>query len=393
MSCRERTSCRVCGAGLIGVLDLGTQYLGGQFPGPGDPDPPAFPLELTRCAGCGLVQLRHTVEPGLLFRDYWYRSGVSATMRQHLTALAVEAAALARPREWPSVLDIGGNDLTLLQAMPPGWRRTCVDPSMVSCEAASGSGPAVIGGFYPDALTHTAKFDLIFTIACLYDVDDPVTFARALRRNLTPGGLWCVEVAYLPDMLRQTAYDAICHEHLCYYRLADLQRLADLAGLRVVRSARNGCNGGSLRVYLAREEADYDAGDPVREEVAAGDLERFATAVPESRRQLRSHVDALHEAGQVVHLLGASTKVNTLLQHCGLNHALVRAASDRDPRKVGRRTPGTGIPIVSEEQSRAQRPDVYLVGPWHFREEIVARERAARTTARLLFPLPRLEVV
>src|SRR5262245_45266307 len=103
-----KTKCRACGKELEDVLNLGEQCLGGQFPAEGEPDPLRFPLVLAQCkAGCGLIQLRHTVEPELMFGDYWYRSGVTETMRNHLKGIADEAlSVLGRTPE--TVLDIGG---------------------------------------------------------------------------------------------------------------------------------------------------------------------------------------------------------------------------------------------------------------------------------------------
>jgi hypothetical protein len=389
MSCREVNGCRVCGAELGKVLDLGTQCLQGTFPGPDEPDPPRFPLVLGACTRCGLAQLTHTVDPQLLFgAGYGYRSGVTRTMRTHLREAALEAwGLLPNALDSKRVLDIGCNDGTLLSVFPEGWFRVGIDPCGV---ASVPEGALLLNGFYPQDMMRDAEYDLIFSVACFYDADDPVAFARAVRDNLSPGGVWCCEVADLNALTGKLAYDGICFEHLGYYGKSSFQNVLARAGLELVRVSANGCNGGSLRFYARRDER---GGRPWQDHAVATDWELFARRVVLHRSELRAKVASLRDAGKLVHLLGASTKVNTLLQYCDLHGGQIFAASERDPRKHGRRTPGTAIPILVEEESRAQKPDAYLVGPWHFKDEIVARERGAGYRGQLVFPLPRLEVV
>jgi len=289
--CRTVSACRVCGAdGLETILDLGRQHLQGVFPAKGEPDPPAFPLVLGRCGACGLVQLGHTVRPQLLFGPhYGYRSGVTETMRHHLAALAVEAVSVLG-REPASVLDIGCNDGTLLYEFRGASNRVGIDPSW---DGPDDADTTVITGFYPTDLMRNVHFDLIFTIACFYDADGPVTFAKAVRDNLTPDGLWCVEVANLGDMLWNTGFDAVCFEHLVYYDWQSLGEVCGRAGLKVVHAGINVSNGGSLRVYACRQESRRVSvglpGTPInRPDV----LLQFAQNVARRRLDLQEYLQA-----------------------------------------------------------------------------------------------------
>lgn len=402
---KPRTNCRACGGTLRTVLDIGDQYLQGSFVKPGVSDPPTvrFPLELTRCVGdCGLVQLRHTLPPGLLYETYWYRSRINDTMRAHLNWIAESAVAtLGRPLQ--RVLDIGCNDGTLLENLR-GAERWGIDPSNATDDAPEGI--TLIRDFFPSkALDECAgTFDIVTSIAMFYDVEDPVAVARAVERMLAPGGVWVVEVSYLREMLETTGYDSICHEHLSYYSLNTLTWILRKAGLEIRRASVNGMNGGSICCFVTRSTEGADHADGSVAELAAQErelgldqntpYERFADSVRAHRDELVKLLHGLRDNGSTVHVYGASTKGNTLLQYCGIDRTLIPYAAERNPDKVGARTLGTDIEILSEADSRAWRPDYYLVLPWHFREEIVAREAAMlETGCKLIFPLPGLRVV
>ncbi len=380
-------NCRVCYSATEDILDLGAQCLGGQFPQDAEPDPPRFPLVLAHCKdGCGLVQLRDTVDPRLMFTDYWYRSGVTETMRTHLAMMATEAAILlGRPPE--RVLDIGANDGTLLSRFIH-LDRWGVDPS----DLPMSPGETRIKGFYPHQSLKGQKFDLIFTVACFYDVNDPVAFVEAIHDNLAADGLWVVEVADLANVLGgawNAAWDAICHEHLTYWDIGTFWQCCRMANLNVVKWERNSSNGGSLRFYVSRR---YDRLQPPPAVPVDGEALRMMVA--KAKEDLRALMVGCRVNDLRVHLLGASTKANTWLQYCGFTTETIEFASDRDLRKRGTRTPGSNIPIVSEEESRMLRPDVYVVGPWHFKQEIVEREKEhLERGGKLVFPLPKLEVV
>jgi hypothetical protein len=246
-------------------------------------------------------------------------------------------------------------------------------------------------GFFPNDFPNTWRdLDLIFTIACFYDADDPVAFAKAVAERLKPDGIWCVEVADANKMAREGGWDAICHEHLCYYDAVTFNKMLVRAGMEMASMSLNDCNGGSLRFYVKKGDLALACGPPT----PAKTWDNFALRVQESRKDIRDFLWQCYREHVTVHLLGASTKANTWLQSVKEYAGVIQYASDRDPRKVGRRTPGTAIPIISEEESRARKPDVYVVGPWHFRSEIVQREKEFLDRGgRLVFPLPRLEVV
>jgi SAM-dependent methyltransferase len=272
----RRSTCRVCGSPhLAPVIDLGDQHLQGAFVKPGAPSPPTekIPTRLVRCdasrdgGGCGLVQLEHTVPPEVLYANYWYRSGTNTTMRRHLGGIVERALELA-PSDAGRVLDIGCNDGTMLGFYPDSLERWGVDPSDIAQEIEEPI--RVVNAVFPSEPVREAlgdrRFDVITSIAMFYDLEDPVAFAREVRRLLSDEGIWIVEMSYLPLMLKRNSFDTICHEHLEYYSLAVIEHIANVAGLRVFRAELNGINGGSIRLYLRGAESGRAGSRPPAEE-------------------------------------------------------------------------------------------------------------------------------
>ncbi len=417
MHLTTRQTCRICGSrALTPVIDLGSQYLQGSFYKPGKEDPPLrqIPCELVRCdpgreeGACGLLQMKHSVPPEILYSAYWYRSGTNATMRGHLQGIVREALGMVGDRA-QAVLDIGCNDGTLLKAYPPSIRRFGIDPSDVAQEV--GDGITVVQDLFPSpVLTHHLqgqKLDIITSIAMFYDLEDPVAFARRIGEALAPDGIWILEMSYMPRMLELNSYDTICHEHLEYYSLGVIEKIMARAGLRVVRIGMNDINGGSLRCYVAhagsmahRREAWVQEIRAVRQQEFDLELDtdkpyrHFQERINVHRDKLLALLKGFKREGKRIHIYGASTKGNTILQWCGIDHRLIEVAAERNPDKYGARTIGTDIPIVSEADSRAMKPDYYLVLPWHFQEEFLEREKETLAAGvGMIFPLPDIAVI
>ncbi len=409
--CKEIVACRICGGcGLQPLLDFGVQALSSRFPRKGEADPPQAPLTLVRCANCHLVQLRHSAAPGEMYTGhYGYKSGTNATMREHLARLATWVEERCPLTAGDIVIDVGCNDGTLLGCYSVlGLRRTGIDPLAGKFRHTYPPDVRLHEGFFSSAALHTLcggdAAKVVTSIAMFNHVESPVEFAGAVTSVLAPDGIWVVEHSYLPTMLETNGFDAICHEHLTYYALRQMEWLAHVAGLRVFDAELNACNGGSFRVALCRKDAPH----PTRaerighlrrteERMALGSrapYDAFQRRVEKARNDLVGFIAAERAAGKRFYLYGASTKGNTLLQYCELDAGKIIAAAERNPEKWGCRTPLTGIPILSESECRAAEPDYFVVLPWHFRGEIIAREADFLDRGgKLIFPLPELEIV
>jgi SAM-dependent methyltransferase len=414
----RRKTCRVCGsASLTPVIDLGEQYLQGSFIKEGKEIPPMrkIPCQLVRCNpeedenACGLLQMRHSVPPEILYAAYWYRSGTNNTMRAHLKGIVDDLLRRSGKSE-AAVLDIGCNDGTLLKNYPDIFIKYGVDPSDVAKEVA-GTNLQVVQDIFPSKrltdLLAGRKLDIITSIAMFYDLEDPVAFCRSIKSLLAENGIWAFEMSYMPRMLELNSYDTICHEHLEYYSLAVVEKILKLAGLEVCDVSFNDINGGSIRCFATHiGNASYRG--PERQQLMNEvrkrefDLEletdapyvAFQRRIDKEKEVLRSLLADLKQQGKRIHIYGASTKGNTILQFCGIDNSIIECASERNPDKFGARTLGTNIPIVSEAESRAMQPDYYLVLPWHFKAEFIEREKEMLDQGvGFIFPLPAIEIV
>jgi C-methyltransferase C-terminal domain/Putative zinc binding domain/Methyltransferase domain len=418
-SLRTRTTCRVCGSReLTPVLDLGEHCIAGAFAEPGGETPVqrAIPLELVRCDmtrdedACGLVQIRHTVPGSILYRSYWYRSGVNRTMTANLHGIARAAEEFAGLEAGDLVVDIGCNDGTLLDGyQTDDLRYLGFDPSDVARYAVE-KGYDVVRDFfgaeaqrqrYPDR-----KAQVITSIAMFYDLEDPLEFVRDVSFGLAEDGVWMMELHYLLAMLEANSFDAVVHEHLEYYSLAVIERLLAEADLEVIRAELNEMNGGSIRLFIAHAGRRIASPDQVAQLQAirvrefevgldsAAPYERFTANCHRVRDELRALCERLTSDSKQIHVYGASTKGNTILQFAGLDSSLLPYAADRNPDKWGSATIRTNIPIISEEESRRMRPEYYLVLPWHFLDEFVEREREYLAGGgRFIVPLPEVRVI
>jgi NDP-4-keto-2,6-dideoxyhexose 3-C-methyltransferase len=417
MEITEIAACRCCGnPQLVQILDLGIQTLTGRFEPPEAPPPPAGPLVLVRCEAsgdreaCGLVQLLHDYRGEDMYGPgYGYRSSVTETMVRHLREKAAALATRARLKQGDAVLDIGCNDGTLLHGYEvSGIKRFGIDPSAGQFRAEfPGDARLIVDFFSAQRVRREAgdlRFKIITSIAMFYDIAQPLDFMREIASLLAEDGVWETEQAYLPSTVGRLCYDAVCHEHLTYYSLHQIAWLAKRAGLKLLDVGVNEVNGGSFRVLLARADSPLAAtraalDAALASEASGGFLgrapyDRFARQVSRHRDIVRAFFDRAKAAKKTVLGCGASTKGNVLLQYCAIGRDEMPAITDRYPRKHGLVAPGTQIPIVSEEDGRARKPDYLFVLPWHFRDELIAREKAfLERGGHMVFPLPRFEVV
>jgi len=398
--------CRVCGSRRFDeVLSLGNQYVSDFVAADGNS--PQSPLELIRCPNCGLIQLRHTFSRGSLYRHYWYKSGISSTMRKALSDLVSRACEVATPHAGDLVVDIGCNDGTLLRSYTiPGLFLAGFEPAGNLVEEARKGTNWIVNDFFNAKgfrqIFGDRKAKIVSSVAMFYDLEDPNSFVRDVANILAPDGVWVVQQNYLATMLEKNGFDNIGHEHLEYYSLETMQTLLARHGLEVFEVETNDVNGGSFRTFICHR-GRFPIGKSVsslREHeahLALGEhstYTKFAANIEKVKLQLHEFVEREVEQGKTVYVYGASNRGNTILQYCNLDHSLIKKAADANPEKWGRKTVGTLIPIVSKKEARQDKPDYFLVLPHHFVDEIVRDEKEYLDSGgKLIVPLPKFRII
>jgi len=382
------------------VFSLGDQYINDFVPPERIGKGLKAPLELVMCGNCSLLQLRHTAPQELLYSGfYWYRSGVTATMRRALLDITEQVEEMVSLNKGDVVLDIGANDGTLLASYTvEGVHRVGCEPAKNLVDLLRENCDYVMHDFwnyekYMELSNQwgLGKAKVITAIGMFYDVEDPNQFIRDARRALPDDGIFIAQLMCLASMLEKNDVGNICHEHLEYYSLESLKYLFEKNGLEIFRIEENDVNGGSYRIHARH----YKNGSiPFDEIFTLDDILAFARRIEDNRDRCVKFIKEEVGKGKTVYVYGASTKGNVILQYYGLDNRLIKAASERSPEKWGKYTVGTWIPIVSEEEARKAQPDYFLVLPWAFFNEFYEREKEWRVRGgKFIVPLPEFRVV
>ncbi len=418
-----RYTCRVCGGeDLTPLFSLGDQYVS-DFPEAGkERDGQRVPINLELCNRCSLVQQVCTAPPDFLYtRHYWYRSGVTQTMRDALRDVAESADKLVHLKSGDVVLDIGSNDGTLLRSYDsPEIVRIGVEPARNLWEEGSEGLDILVKDFWngltgQDKAPNDLKPKVVTACGMLYDLEDPNQFIADVKKVLHPEGVFIAQLMCLRQTLANRDVGNFAHEHLEFYSLASLAYLLQKHGLKIYDIEENSVNGGSYRIYAGhysksqavhwwtkvmarRVDAAHRAEDGLGLN-RPGYYDEWFRQMRQNRDQCVDFIRREVATGKKVWVYGASTKGNVILQWYGqglgyLNHPVITAAADRSPEKVGRVMVGTGIPILQEANFRQAAPDYALVLPYAFRDEFLEREKEWRAGGgRFIFPLPSFEVV
>lgn len=409
-SYKEINKCRISGStNLIEVLSLGEQHLTGVFPTSTKEEITKGPLELLWCPDSGLLQLKQSYSLDEMYGDnYGYRSGLNASMVKHLTNKIHSLEKLIPLAENDLVIDIGSNDATSLKAYKSKCKKVGIDPTGLKFKEYYNDEIKLIPNFFNKEVFRkefpSDKAKIITSIAMFYDLENPKQFVQDIYECIDNEGVWHFEQSYMPSMLRTNSYDTICHEHLEFYSFKVVKNLLESCNMRVIDVQMNAINGGSFAVTACKKDAQIKSNTPIinwmlaQEDDMGLDTPKpyrdFEERVYKHRKNLMELINALVDDGKKVFGYGASTKGNVLLQFCGFTTKQIPYIAEVNEQKFGCFTPGTNIPIISEKEAIAMKPDYYLVLPWHFKNSILEREQPfLENGGKFIFPLPEIEIV
>jgi len=367
----------------------------------------------------GAVRLEKCAPLDTMYGKYWYRSGVNQTMRTELKGITENILSLVKLKENDIWVDIACNDGTLLSYLPKNLIRVGIDPVDNSFKKESEKHSDLI---IQDYFTYEAFFNsrfgkskakVVTSIAMFYDLEDPKKFIRDVYKVLDNDGLWVLQLSYTPLMIKQMAFDNICHEHIYYYSLFNLKKLFESCGFKIMDCQLNDINGGSFRVYAMKDIGDVKKFstqpnrdvcqfriDSILEHEKKLKLdnvetwENYFNDILKLKEETVNFIKQEKSKGKIIWGYGASTKGNTLLQYFGLDKNLIDGIAERSVFKWGLKTVGTEIPIYSEDEMRKAKPDYLLVLPWHFINEFIERESDfLKTGGKFIVPCPKFEII
>ncbi|MBN2459189.1 methyltransferase domain-containing protein [Candidatus Woesearchaeota archaeon] len=379
-------------------------------------------LKLVLDEDLGAVRLEKPAPPQDMYGKYWYRSGTNATMTNELKSIAENIIGLMKLNKGDLWLDIACNDGTMFRFIPKDIVKIGIDPADDSFVAESSKlGDEIIQDYFSKKTYQkakktkngTLKAKVVTCIAMFYDLDKPDPFVRDVYDIMDDNGLWVMQLSYTSLMIKQLAFDNICHEHIYYYSLFNLKKLLERNGFKIMDCQLNDVNGGSFRVYIMKDVADKrkfstaphrDVCEMRVESILKYEetlkLDKpgiwldFFKRIEALKKQTVDFIKNEKSKGKSIWGYGASTKGNTLLQYFGLDSKLITGIAERSPYKFGLRTVGTNIPIYSEDEMRKAKPDYLLVLPWHFINEFMSREKAfLEAGGKFIVPCPKFEII
>lgn len=407
--------CRFCkNPSLIPCVDLGEQYLSSIFPRDLSyrNSMQKQPLDLVLCEkrdeSCGLLQLGHSFDMSKMYEEYPFTSSTNSSMPKILKDVLDSALVYINLKESDLVLDIGGNDGTLLSFLQDKkYDLLCIDAAKNIKPVFSSNKFRMITDFFNERVYKSVtnkKAKLIFSIAMFYHLSDPIQFSKDIAACLVDDGIWVIQMAYLPAMIKTTMYDNIVHEHAGYYAADHLRWIMEKASLEIFDVTLNNVYGGSFRLFIKKKgHPQYPPTSRfykvLRDEKEMG-IYDLATYINFMKRVEKTRIDLLRlckkikSQGKKIWIYGASTKGNTILQYCGITNDLIEAAADANPFKFGKYIIGADIPIKTEDEMRLAKPDYLLALPYSFVDGFMKRESGLiKTGTKFIVPLPDVRVI
>jgi GDP-D-mannose dehydratase len=404
-------TCRICNSlKLSTVISLGDQKITSIFSKYGEHNNvKSYPVNLCICENCGLIQLEETTPPDDMYKtnNYGYLSSISNTMKVHLKEYNEEILTKIVLNDNDIVIDIGSNDSTFLHFYNNNIRRIGVDPTGNQFKNYYYDLELISDYFNKSNIINNLgniKCKIITSICMFYDLPDPVQFAKDIYDFLDDEGIWTCEQSYLLEMLKTNGLDTICHEHLEYYSLTQIIEIANRSNFKIIDIKFNSSNGGSFRIYFSKKESknfkectllinqilEEENNYNIKDKQTYID---FVKGCDNELKKLTDFIKYINNNDKKAYIYGASTKGNCILQYCNITEDQVKYAVERNSDKIGLST-NTGIEIIDEKTMRVHNPEYLIVLPWHFKNEIIQREKEYLDKGgQLIFYFPTFEII
>ena len=389
MNLHIKRTCRFCGRPLnnifadLGALPVANSYL----PDEDYAGESIFPLRVYVCDKCKLVQADIYETPENIFSEYAYFSSFSQTWLQHCKVYCDQAEKRFALNKDSFVVEIASNDGYLLtNFVQKGIPVLGVEPAENVAEVARKKNVPTKSEFFGKQsaeriVEEYGKADLVIGNNVLAHVPDLRDFIWGLKTIMNTKGILTMEFPHLLKLIEGCQFDTIYHEHFYYYSFMTIQKIFAHFGLTVFDVEELTTHGGSLRIYVRHSESAVpeisDAVDNLLKKEKAAHLDRMDTYQAFNKQIQQVKRDALafliekKNEGKRIAAFGAPAKGNTFLNYCGIGRDFIDFTVDDIPYKQGLFLPGSRIPIYSKEKLKKEKPDVVIILPWNWVDEIV----------------------
>ena len=358
------------------------------------------PLNLIYCNNCKLLQLEHSAPQEIMYKKfYWYRSGVTNTMKIALKDIFLKVKKMSVLKKNDTILDIGANDGTLLKYFKDdGFTTIGCEPAKNLTNELRKNSNYVIDNFwnfkYLSNILNKHKLrkpKIITAIGMFYDLEDPSKFISDAAKSLHEDGIFIAQLMCLNSMIKENDLGNICHEHIEFYSYPSLKFLFEKNGFKIMKIEENEINGGSYRIFCKK---NIKKSITYQEKTSLSDIKGFIKRVKKNKKNCLTFIKKCNSKREKIFLYGASTKGNTLLQYYGIDSKMINFAVERSPEKWGKYTIGTGIKIISEKAARDLNPKYFFVMPYAFIKEFIIREKKwLKKGGKFILPYPNFKVL
>lgn len=376
--------CRISNdTNLHKLINFGKIALTGVFPKRKFSKILKTPLSVVFSDKSKLLQLQHNYNSELLFgSNYGYRSGLNNSMISHLKDKYLLLHKKLNFKENDNILDIGSNDGTFLNFFPVKANKVGCDPTAKKFKKYYDKDVRKIYSIFDKKIANSFKykFKLVSAIAMFYDLDNPVQFCKNVEKVIDRNGIFHLEIAYLPDIIKQNSFDTFCQEHLTYFSLISFKYLINRTNFKILDYRRNSINGGSINFDLSLKNSKHK---PKQKKLASlynyekknnfhklSKYVKYFNRIVKNINKIEKSINLISKQNKTIYCFGASTKGNVTLQLCNLNHKKIKGIYDVNNEKFGRHTPGTNIIIKDEKNIIKDKPDYLILLIWHFKKTI-----------------------
>lgn len=406
----KRDSCRVCGNSDTEIyLDLGRMPLANNLNDTNHQAllAPRFPLQVEFCHNCKLSQLTHVIDPEVLFGYYTYRSSINKGYRDHCKLMAESLVDQGMLKSGDFVIDIAGNDGALLKEFLEVVECEVlnIDPARNLCKIAEENGVKSYPAFWnhdtAKDVSKGLKPDVIISTNVFAHVDDIVGFIKGVKETLSDDGVWVLEFPYLVDLIERNEFDTVYFEHMSYLGIHPIQYLCTKVGLKICKIEKFSIHGGTVRLIISHTNSNLLVDNSV-ESYLKNESDHGFTSIEKYKQwsytvfsvidEFSKELATLKKKGYRIGAFAASAKGNTLLNSCWIHNDVIDFIADETPEKIGKFSPGTGIPIVHPDHVLQNPPDYIVILSWNFKQEIMDKLRPIYN-GKFIVPIPHFEIV